>query len=37
VLENRWHAQQGALRKLCPVNQVNTGFLIALFAGSMAA
>jgi hypothetical protein len=32
-LENRWHTPQ--LRKLCRINQVNAGFFIALFAGSM--
>jgi hypothetical protein len=35
ALENRWHAQQNELRKLCGINQVNAGFFIAGFAGSI--
>jgi len=35
VRQNRWHTQQVRLRKLCRINQVNAGFFIALFAGSM--
>ena len=33
--QNRWHTQQVRLRKLCRINQVNAGFFIARFAGSM--
>jgi hypothetical protein len=35
VLENGWHTQQNELRKLFRINQVNAGFFIARFAGSM--
>lgn len=37
VLENCWHTPQDELRKLCRINQVIAGFLIALFARSMVA